>query len=221
MYKPNSSVAHISSFTRLSGVGTKHASARKFARMFTNLCIAGLLTLTANSSWALDLKTVLDNTAVEPPSKVNFREQRHNPMLKEPLLLTGYLEYIKPGHLGKVIETPFNEVFMVEDGKIEIQQKGKTRRLSLNRSKPLKAMLEGIEAVLAGHSEQLAEAFDYELTGSECDWTLRLVPKSKKIASHLSAMTVTGTDIATTSIRTDQGDGEWSLMDIVADAKSP
>ncbi len=81
-------------------------------------------------------------------------------------------------------------------------------------------MLEGIEAVLAGHSEQLQETFDYELTGSEFDWTLRLVPKSKKIASHLSAMTVTGTDKATTSIRTEQGDSEWSQMDIIVDAGS-
>lgn len=191
-----------------------------FARLTSALLIGAWLLVSASSAWALDLKTVLDNTAVKPPANVSFSEQRHNPMLKEPLLLTGYLEYIKPGHLGKVIETPFNETFVVEDGKVVIQRQGKTRRLSLSKSKPLKAMLEGIEAVLAGHTEQLAEVFDYELTGDECNWILRLVPKSRKIATHLSVMTVTGTDKVTTSIRIDQGDDEWSLMSINVDKDS-
>ena len=207
-------------FTGIVDKAINNARMSRFVSLASFLCVGGLLILTANSAWALDLKTVLDNTAVQPPAKVNFREQRHNPMLKEPLLLSGYLEYIKPGHLGKVVETPFNEAFVVEDGKIEIQQQGKTKRLSLNKSKPLKAMLEGIEAVLAGHAEQLAEAFDYELTGSDVEWTLRMVPKSEKIAAHLSIMTVTGTESATTSIRIDQGDNEWSLMEIIADTDS-
>ena len=162
-----------------------------------------------------DLKTVLDNTAVLPPAKVLFREHRHNPMLKEPMILTGYLEYLAPGHLRKVIETPFSESFTVNDGKIEIQQGGKSKRLSLNKSKPLQAMLGGIEAVLAGQTEKLADTFDYDLAGSECDWTLTLVPKSKKIASHLSAMSVRGDDSVTQSIRIDQNDNEWSLMEIL------
>lgn len=206
---------------RFAKASTSGAGMRWLTRLTSSLLVGGILLITASNTWALDLKTVLDNSGVTPPAKVDFREQRHNPMLKEPLLLTGYLEYIKPGHLGKVMETPFKEAFVVEDGKIEILQNGKTRRLSLNRSKPLKAMLDGIEAVLAGNAERLNETFDYELSGSESDWTLRLVPKSKRIAAHLSVMTVKGTDKAATSIRTDQGADEWSQMDIIADADSP
>jgi hypothetical protein len=103
----------------------------------------------------------------------------------------------------------------VNDGKIEIQQDGKSKRLSLNKSKPLQALLGGIEAVLAGQTDKLADTFDYDLAGSDCDWTLTLVPKSKRIASHLSAMTVRGDDSVTRSIRIDQNDDEWSLMEIL------
>ena len=169
----------------------------------------------------LELKTVLENTGVSPPSKVAFKEQRHTPMLKEPLLLSGYLEYIAEGQLSKVVEEPYDESFSVKDGKIEIQQGGKTKRLSLSRSKPLKAMLGGIEAVLAGDTEQLAESFDFELSGSENDWTLKLVPKSKKIAAHLSSMTVKGDAKATHSIRIDQKGDEWSLMEIPGNTTPP
>lgn len=209
---------------RMYKASTTHNTAahdmHKF-RLTSVLCVTSLLLIFTSSVWALDLETVLDNTGVTPPAIVGFREQRHNPMLKEPLLLTGYLEYIKPGHLGKVVETPFNEAFVVVDGKVEIQRQGKVRHLSLSKSKPLQAMLDGIEAVLAGHTQRLAETFDYELSGNECDWTLRLVPKSRHIAAHLSAMTVTGNHTATTSIRIDQGENEWSQMDIIADADSP
>lgn len=182
-----------------------------------------LFMLVASSAIAQspDLQTVLDNTGIKPPARVGFNEQRHNPMLKEPLLLSGFLEYLAPGHLRKVVESPFSESFSVNEGKIEIEQGGKTRRLSLNKSKPLKAMLNAIEAILAGHTASLVEAFDYQLSGSVSDWTLKLVPKSTKIAAQLSSMTVKGNDTATHSIRIEQSDNEWSLMDILHDAPSP
>jgi hypothetical protein len=186
-------------------------------RLVFTLLLLAIWPLGSCFAQELELKTVLDNTGVTPPSKVGFREQRHNPMLKEPLLLSGYLQYQAAGQLSKVIETPFSESFSVKDDKIEIQQDGKTKRLSLSRSKPLKAMLGGIEAVLAGDTAELAETFDYELTGSEDDWTLVLVPKSKKITAHLSSMTVKGDANVTHSIRIEQNDDEWSLMEILND----
>ncbi len=181
------------------------------------LTLTLLLALATNPAIAkgLELQTVLDNTGVTPPAKVEFREQRHNPMLKEPLLLSGFLEYLAAGHLRKVVESPFSESFSVSEGKIEIEQGGKTKRISLNKSKPLKAMLNAIEAILAGDTAALVETFDYELSGSACDWTLKLVPKSKRIAAHLSSMMVKGDDTATHSIRINQNDDEWSLMEIL------
>lgn len=183
------------------------------------LTLSLLLVLTTGGAFAqdLDLQTVLDNTGVTPPAKVAFSEQRHNPMLKEPLLLGGFLEYLAPGYLRKVVESPFSESFSVNEGKIEIEQGGKIKRISLNKSKPLKAMLNAVEAILAGDTAALLETFEYELSGSECDWTLTLVPKSKRIAAHLSSMTVKGDDTATLSIRIDQNDKEWSLMEILKD----
>ena len=179
------------------------------------------LSICAAMAQTLELQTVLDNTGVTPPAKVEFQEQRHNPMLKEPLLLSGFLEYLAPGELSKVVESPFSESFSVREGKIEIEQGGKIRRLSLNKSKPLKAMLTAIEAVLAGDTSTLLETFDYELSGSESDWSLKLMPKSKRIAAHLTAMTVKGDAVATQSIRIDQNDDEWSLMDILNSTPTP
>jgi len=177
-----------------------------------------MLLLATGLAWPLELQEILENTAVAPPARVDFREERHNRMLKEPIVLTGYLEYASPGHLRKVIETPVAESFLVADGQIEIEQDGKTRRLSLGKSKPLQAMLGGIEAILAGHTERLDESFDTELSGAGDDWTLQLKPKSKRISAHLTGMQVMGDEHAVNSIRIDMKDGEWSRMDILHDA---
>lgn len=180
------------------------------------LVFTGLILLSPVYAWSLELETVFENTAVVPPARVGFREQRHNPMLKEPIVLTGYLEYLKPGHLLKVIETPYEETFLIADDHIEITQDGKSRRLPLSKSKPIQAMLGGIEAILAGQANRLGSMFRYELTGTECAWSLRLEPKSGRIAAHLTAMIVKGDENAVTSMRIELEEGEWSLMEILS-----
>ena len=196
-------------------------SYRQYGAALMSRLAAGCLLLASAYAWPLNLQDVLDNTAVTPPARVGFREERHNRMLKEPIVLTGYLEYVSPGHLRKVIETPEAESFLIADGQIEIVQDGKTRRLSLGKSKPLQAMLGGIEAILAGHTEQLNESFDAELSGASDDWSLQLKPKSRRISAHLTGMQVKGDSNAVNSIRIDMKDGEWSLMEIQHAAAVP
>lgn len=180
----------------------------------STLIMVGFLLLISDCAWSLELRTVLENTAVTPPARVEFREERHNPLLKEPILLTGYLEYLKPGHLRKVIETPFEEAFLVTEDAIEIERDGKSRRLSMSKSKPIRVMLGGIEAILAGQTDRLASQFQYELSGTSHCWSLKLEPLSRKVAAHLKTMLVQGDDDSANSIRLDLKDGEWSLMEI-------
>lgn len=191
------------------------------AALMSRLAAGCLLLLSSGYAWPLDLQDIFENTAVVPPARVGFREERHNRMLKKPIVLTGYLEYAGPGHLRKVIESPAAESFQIADGQIEIEQNGKTRRLSLGKSKPLQAMLGGIEAILAGHTEQLSESFDVDLSGASDDWSLQLKPKSRRISAHLTSMQVKGDASAVNSIRIDMKDGEWSLMEIQHAAAEP
>ena len=183
--------------------------------MVLKLILTGLLMLTSTFAWSLELQKVLQNTAVTPPARVGFQEERHNSMLKEPIKLTGYLEYLRPGQLRKVIETPFEQAVLITEDYIEIDQDGKTRRLSLSKSKSIRAMLGGIEAILAGQTDKLASLFRYELSGTEDSWSLRLEPKSKRMSAHLTAMLVKGNERAPTSIRIDLKEDEWSLMEIL------
>ena len=187
----------------------------------SRLILTTVLVLSSTCVWSLELEAVLEKVAVAPPSRVRFVEQRHNRLLKEPMLLTGYLEYVEAGQLRKVIETPFEEAFFITETYIEIERDGKTRRLSLNRSKSIRAILGGIEAILAGQAEKLTSLFHYELSGTNSCWSLRLEPLSEKISGHLSAMHVEGDDDSAKSIRLELKDGEWSLMEFLNTDSKP
>ena len=163
---------------------------------------------------SLDLRTVLANTTVTPPGRVTFREERHNPMLAEPLVLTGHLEYLELGVLRKVIETPFQEAFQVDAQHIIIERDGQTRKLSLNKSRSLRTILGAIEAILAGEADRLESDFDYELSGTVDSWTVRLTPISQRIAKQLESLQVSGDGESATGIRVDLAGGEWHQMEI-------
>jgi hypothetical protein len=181
------------------------------------LCI--LILISANAQ-GFDVHEVLTNTAVTPPDRVSFREERHNPMFKQPIVLTGHIDYIKKGRLRKVIETPFSESYLITDTFIEISREGTSQRLSLSKSKAMRTMLSGIEAVLAGDTDKLSSQFQLELTGTEHDWFLRLKPKSNRLAKHLTSMLVRGNETNIISIRIDVKPGEWSLMEFQGAAPS-
>ena len=185
------------------------------AKLISIPLVMALMVTLPSPTWALDLETVFENTAVVAPARVAFREERHNPLLKEPIVLTGQLEYLSPGKLRKVIETPYEEAFLISGNHIEITRDGETRRLSIGKSKPIRAMLSGIEAILAGQVETLDSLFDYELSGTACDWSIQLKPKSRRVSKHLTAMLVKGGQNALTSMRIDRKEGEWSLMEIL------
>jgi hypothetical protein len=168
-----------------------------------------------------DLQSILDRTAISPPSRVGFREIRHNRLLKDDLIFTGYLEYPQSGTLRKVIETPFEESYLMQSNRIEVQRNGETRVLSAQTGRALSTTLGGIEALLAGDAGQLMAVFEYELNGTADDWSLRLLPRSNRIARQLISLTVSGDATAVRSIRFDLKDGEWHQMDIVHDAGPP
>jgi hypothetical protein len=163
---------------------------------------------------ALELEDVLDRTAIEPPTRVRFQEQRYNPLFEEPLQLTGLLEYPVAGELRKVIESPFQETFTVNADKIQILQQGEVRDVPLSQSRALRKMFVGFEAILAGDTSRIEQEFTWTLAGDAGDWSLHLVPRSRRVAKYLASITVTG-DVATIrTIRTDLSDDEWQLMTI-------
>jgi hypothetical protein len=167
-------------------------------------------------AWSLELDAVLDSVAVTPPGRVEFHEERHNPMLQYPMMLTGYLEYLGAGVLHKVIQTPFEEALLVNNDHVTIERDGEVRRLAIGRSRSLKTILGAIEAILSGDSNKLESIFDYELSGTSDAWSVRLTPISRRIAKQLKSLQIKGDDQALSSIRVDLETGEWHVIHILS-----
>jgi len=190
-------------------------------RSINSALMLAAIVFTPLTAGSVELATVLETSRVSPPARVIFREERHNPLFEEPLLLDGYLEYLGPGVLSKVIESPFQEAFLIEAGEILMQRDGETRRLPVKRSKALETILGAIEAILAGEAERLETVFNYEITGSESDWSVELTPRSRRISKHLACLRVSGGGEGVSRILIDLRDGEYHVMNMLHKASPP
>ena len=184
------------------------------------LAVANLLQF-STAARALDLQEVLRATAVEPPARVRFREERHNALLEDPLVLTGYLEYLGPGQLRKVIETPFQETFLIDSTHIEVEREGQVQRIPLRQARSLQSMLAGIEAVLAGNESRIEKDFRYELGGEMEAWSMRLEPHSRRVMRQLGSLLVQGDASNVKNIRFELANGEWQLIELIGDGGEP
>ena len=182
-------------------------------RLCAAILLAALLVAAPVAS-SIELSTILDISHVSPPARVPFREERHNPMFESPLLLEGYLEYLGPGSLSKVIESPFKEVFSIEAGQISMTRDGETRRLPVKRSRSLETMLSAFEALLSGDAHRLESVFDYTVSGETSNWTIELRPKSRQVSKQLSSLRLSGDDAGVSKIFIDLADGEWHVINI-------
>lgn len=184
------------------------------------ILIAALL-FAATLASSTELSAILKLSRVSPPARVAFREERHNPMFESPLLLEGYLEYLGPGMLGKVIESPFQEAFSIEGGEISMIRDGEARRLPVRRSKALETMLSAFEALLSGDAGRLETVFDCQISGDASEWTIDLQPKSRRVSKHLSSLRLSGDDAGVNEILINLSDGEWHVMNILHEVPVP
>ena len=186
-------------------------------RLTARLLPAAFLLLAMTPAWSLELDVILEQAAVTPPSRVGFREERYNPMLKEPLVLTGHLEYLSDGVLRKTISTPFEESFLIESDHIVIERAGDVRTLPLKKSRSLRTILGTIEAILSGQTDKIESEFTHQIGGSAQAWSVVLAPVSRSMRRQLVSLQVTGDDRSVTSIRIDLKGGEWHVMEVFDD----
>lgn len=179
---------------------------------------AVILSLAASVASALELTDILAASKVTPPARVEFREERHSPLFDGPLVLKGYLEYLDRGVLNKIIEAPFREAFLIEDGEISLERDGEIRSVSLERSQELATIIGAIDAILSGEAGRLETLFECEVLGTEADWSIELKPRSRRVARRVSSLNVSGSGASVARILIDLQDGEYQVMTILPEA---
>ena len=147
---------------------------------------------------------------------------RFSGLLERPLILHGELEYPGPGQLGKRVDTPYKEQTKVANGEASVQRGTRApRTFSLGQAPELEGFLRGFAALLGGDAAALARDFTFAASGTAHAWQLVLKPRDARLARRISAITVDGSGSTPLCFRTEEADGDVSvlLVDRLAGAK--
>jgi outer membrane lipoprotein-sorting protein len=175
---------------------------------------------TARSEQDWKLPQLMASLQQVQAAKASFVERKFMRILREPLQSSGQLVYVRPDKLQKDTILPKPERLTVEGGQLTIEQQGdKTRQLALQDFPQIWAFVESIRATLAGDLPTLTRFYDVSLQGRRENWTLQLVPKDNKTRALVSMIRISGDNETIRNVKTEEADGDFTSMTIVAETR--
>jgi hypothetical protein len=173
------------------------------------LIFAGGSTLAATPD---QVESIIRNIDTPRDTPIPFVEHQTNRLLTEPLILKGEILFGTDSTISKQIGEPFDERITISAQRVELQRKGKTRRLKLDRRPDIKAFYLGIQALLAGDATALFKSFDVAATENVDGWRLDLAPKERKLNKFVTRFVISGKAEQVLTVRTEQPGGDWQEM---------
>ena len=160
-----------------------------------------------------DLDTLLARLARPAPDSTSFVEVRYSSLLDKPILVSGHLEHQADGALVRRVETPYQEVTVLQGENVSVERAGsKPRRFSLDRAPELRGMLASFGALLKGDRPMLEQYFAVTVSGSDARWEITLTPRNDKLKRRLSNIVVNGAEDRPRCFTLHEPDGDESLM---------
>lgn len=138
--------------------------------------------------------SIVRRLAKQPPTRTPFAQAQFSPLLDRALVLKGRLVWDGGHKLERMVEQPYSGHTVIAGTEVSVTRAGHgTKKYSLNRAPAMKALLDGLIAVLSGDPAQLRGVFNATLQGrANAYWTLLLVPRDPKLARDLKQLTLDG-----------------------------
>lgn len=138
--------------------------------------------------------SIVRRLAKQPPTQTPFVQAQFSPLLDRALVLKGRLVWDGGQKLERIVEQPYSGHTVIAGTEVSVTRAGHgTKKYSLNRAPAMKALLDGLIAVLSGDPGQLRGVFSATLQGRDnAYWTLLLVPRDPKLAHDLKQLTLDG-----------------------------
>lgn len=178
------------------------------------LILASLALLTAWTCHADSLtpESLIGSLARPAPANTLFKEVRFDPVLSEPVVLSGELAWLGGDHLKRIVVSPWSESTDVDRGEVTLSRQGHgTRHFSLTRAPELEGVLGSFQSLLSGNSKQLLKFFSAEVEGDRDGWTLQLVPREAALREKVARIDVFGADQAPRCMRIVNADAGSSM----------
>jgi len=141
---------------------------------------------------ALELIELLHLFSQEKQSTVDFIDEKYASFLDEPIKSSGYLKFIAPNKLQKVILKPEKISHKIDANELEIINASETRIINLDDHPEFSIILRATISVLAGDHSALKEDFKIVFEHKDSDWTLLLSPHDSYISGYVESIKMVG-----------------------------
>jgi hypothetical protein len=178
------------------------------------IALTGLLlvSLLAHGDDSARVAAILAGIETPRDEPIPFMEKRQSQLLEEPLVLYGDVLFTQEGTLSKRIERPIQERVTISADSMELERKGRVRRVSLDKRAGVKVFYAGMRALLDGDTNALFELFDVSAANDEVYWSIQLVPKEADLRTFVEKLTISGKGGRVLTVHTDQPGGDWQEM---------
>jgi hypothetical protein len=169
--------------------------------------------LLATGAAALDADALIAKLARPAPASIAFAEVRVSPLLREPLAVSGELEFSGPASLDRHVRAPYREDTSIRGESVRVEREGEQpRSFALKRAPELRGLLTGFSALLTGDVPGLKRSFDVQAQGSDESWALQLVPLDSRARRRLQKIEITGHESTPRCFSLLNADGGASVM---------
>ena len=169
--------------------------------------------LPATLAAAIDADALIARLARPAPASIAFTEVRVSPLLREPLVVSGELEFSGPASLDRHVREPYREDTSIRGESVRVEREGEQpRSFALKRAPELRGLLTGFSALLTADVPALRRSFDVQVQGSEQSWTLQLMPLDTRARRRLQKIEIAGHDSTPRCFSLLSADGGASVM---------
>lgn len=205
---------------------------KRVKRLITGLAIPGVIwvgtfippgalaekqNLEANYSKLSDELTLAQLTtslSLNPIHQVHFEESYVSHLLTSPVKKLGWLSYAAPSRFEKHITKPVQESFIVDQETVlyENTTQGITQSLSLQDFPPLQVLIDGLRSIFSGDLNTLRRLYRTELSGTNQQWVLTLVPLKEDIRESVKLIRLSGSGEQIKEIEIREANGDYSTL---------
>lgn len=151
-------------------------------------------------------------------AKARFVERKYMKLLKQPLELSGTLEYRAPGYLERRTLKPKPESFVVDGDVLTLENaRGQRRTFALQDNIVLWAFVESIRSTLKGDLASLDRFYRVTLDADGRDWRLSLTPTQPRMSAVIALIQISGSGGKIRSIEIRETQGDRSVMTVSED----
>ncbi|WP_026340323.1 LolA-related protein [Thioalkalivibrio thiocyanoxidans] len=160
------------------------------------------------------LDRILEALADDPPSHIDFRETREDPLLEFPETRTGTLVFEPPDTLERRMDGDGGERVRIEGRQVVVERRGSSREVDLDEQPGLAAFAALFRSLARGEREGLEEHFEVETEGDLEDWRLELTPRDRTLRRMILGLELQGEGGALLRLDTEESGGRHSRMQL-------